>query len=255
MNKILAISVNTFKESIRDKTLLSLSILGFLLIAASKIFVPISIGQAHKIIKDFGIGMVELFSLFTVVLIGTRILYQEIERKTIYSIMSKPVRDWEFVFGKFLGLYYLIIFIQFVLFIIFILFTRFYLGGVDWYLLNALYFFLFEFLLLNALALFLSCFTTPITAGILTLIMFFIGQLTHYLKDLVVVMKLPELSSIVNFLYFILPNFSIFNVKASVVYHIPISINSYFLAFSYSVLYSTILLILSSIFYSLKEYQ
>ena len=255
MNKILAISVNTFKESIRDKTLLSLSILGFLLIAASKIFVPISIGQAHKIIKDFGIGMVELFSLFTVVLIGTRILYQEIERKTIYSIMSKPVRDWEFVFGKFLGLYYLIIFIQFILFIIFILFTRFYLGGVDWYLLNALYFFLFEFLLLNALALFLSCFTTPITAGILTLIMFFIGQLTHYLKDLVVVMKLPELSPIVNFLYFILPNFSIFNVKASVVYHIPISINSYFLAFSYSVLYSTILLILSSIFYSLKEYQ
>ncbi|MCK4571609.1 ABC transporter permease subunit [candidate division WOR-3 bacterium] len=255
MNKILAISVNTFKESIRDKTLLSLSILGFLLIAASKIFVPISIGQAHKIIKDFGIGMVELFSLFTVVLIGTRILYQEIERKTIYSIMSKPVRDWEFVFGKFLGLYYLIIFIQFILFIIFILFTRFYLGGVDWYLLNALYFFLFEFLLLNALALFLSCFTTPITAGILTLMMFFIGQLTHYLKDLVVVMKLPELSPIVNFLYFILPNFSIFNVKASVVYHIPISINSYFLAFSYSVLYSTILLILSSIFYSLKEYQ
>ncbi|MBA7604379.1 hypothetical protein ES703_11499 [subsurface metagenome] len=255
MNKILAISVNTFKESIRDKTLLSLSILGFLLIAASKIFVPISIGQAHKIIKDFGIGMVELFSLFTVVLLGTRILYQEIERKTIYSIMSKPVRDWEFVFGKFLGLYYLIIFIQFILFIIFILFTRFYLGGVDWYLLNALYFFLFEFLLLNALALFLSCFTTPITAGILTLMMFFIGQLTHYLKDLVVVMKLPELSPIVNFLYFILPNFSIFNVKASVVYHIPISINSYFLAFSYSVLYSTILLILSSIFYSLKEYQ
>lgn len=255
MNKILAISVNTFKESIRDKTLLSLSILGFLLIAASKIFVPISIGQAHKIIKDFGIGMVELFSLFTVVLIGTRILYQEIERKTIYSIMSKPVRDWEFVFGKFLGLYYLIIFIQFILFIIFILFTRFYLGGVDWYLLNALYFFLFEFLLLNALALFLSCFTTPITAGILTLMMFFIGQLTHYLKDLVVVMKLPELSPIVNFLYFILPNFSIFNVKASVVYHIPISINSYFLAFSYSVLYSMILLILSSIFYSLKEYQ
>ncbi|TET99666.1 MAG: hypothetical protein E3J23_04425 [Candidatus Stahlbacteria bacterium] len=255
MNKILAISVNTFKESIRDKTLLSLSILGFLLIAASKIFVPISIGQAHKIIKDFGLGMVELFSLFTVVLIGTRILYQEIERKTIYSIMSKPVRDWEFVFGKFLGLYYLIIFIQFILFIIFILFTRFYLGGVDWYLLNALYFFLFEFLLLNALALFLSCFTTPITAGILTLMMFFIGQLTHYLKDLVVVMKLPELSPIVNFLYFILPNFSVFNVKASVVYHIPISINSYFLAFSYSVLYSTILLILSSIFYSLKEYQ
>lgn len=255
MNKILAISVNTFKESIRDKTLLSLFILGFLLIAASKIFVPISIGQAHKIIKDFGIGMVELFSLFTVVLIGTRILYQEIERKTIYSIMSKPVRDWEFVFGKFLGLYYLIIFIQFILFSIFILFTRFYLGGVDWYLLNALYFFLFEFLLLNALALFLSCFTTPITAGILTLMMFFIGQLTHYLKDLVVVMKLPELSPIVNFLYFILPNFSVFNVKASVVYHIPISINSYFLAFSYSVLYSTILLILSSIFYSLKEYQ
>ncbi len=255
MNKVFAISLNTFKESIRDKVLLSLVLLGLLLIAASKMCVPISIGQAHKIIKDWGVGLIEIFSVFIVVLIGTRVLYQEIERKTIYSIMSKPVRDWEFVFGKFLGLYYLVIVIQLILFIIFLLFTKFYLGTVDWYLLNALYFYLFEFLLLNAVAVFLSCFTTPITAGILTLLLFFTGQLTHYLKDLVLVMKTPNLNALVNSLYFILPNFSVFNVKASVVYHLPISINSYFLSFSYSVLYSMILLIISSLLYSLKEYK
>lgn len=255
MNKVFAISLNTFKESIRDRVLFSITILGLLLIAASKIFIPISIGQAHKIIKDFGIGLIEIFSVLIVILIGTRILYQELERKTIYSIISKPVRDWEFVFGKFLGLYYLIIVIQFFIFIIFFAFTRLYLGSIDWYLLNVLYFYLLEFLLLNAVAVFLSCFTTPITAGIITLLLFFIGQLTHYLKELVVVMNMPDLNAIVNFLYFILPNFSVFNVKASVVYHLPISINSYLLAFSYSILYSMILLIISSFLYSLKEYQ
>jgi ABC-type transport system involved in multi-copper enzyme maturation permease subunit len=254
MNKVLAISLNTFKESIRDKVLLSLSALGFFLIAISKIVVPISIGQANKIIKDLGLGLVELFSLLIIVLIGTRILYQEIERKTIYSIISKPVKDWEFVFGKSLGLYILIILIQLILFLIFIIFNKFYLGKIDWYLLNALYFFLFEFLFLNAIAVFFSCFTTPITAGILTLLVFFMGQFTHYLKDLVVLLKLPELSAIANFLYFVLPNFSVFNVKASVVYHIPISINSYFLAASYSILYSIIILTISSMFYSIKEY-
>ncbi|MCK4226357.1 hypothetical protein KAX29_05660 [candidate division WOR-3 bacterium] len=255
MSRVFAIASNTFRESIRDKILLSLTVLGFLLIAASKVFVPISIGQQAKIIKDFGVGLIEIFSLLIVVLIGTRILYQEIERKTIYSIISKPVTELEFVLGKFLGLYYLIIVIQLILFSIFILFMKFYLGTIDWFLLNALYFYLFEFLLLDAVAVFLSCFTTPITAGILTLLVFFVGQLSHYLKDLVVVTGVSELSVLVNFLYFVLPNFSVFNVKANVVYHLPISVNSYFLAFSYSILYTLILLIISSLLYSLKEYQ
>ncbi len=254
MNKVLAIAQNTFKESLRDKILLSLVILGFIFLASSKIFVPISIGQGAKIIKDFGVSMVEIFEVLIVTFIGTRILYQEIERKTIYSIMTKPVTDLEFISGKFFGLYYLIIVVQFILFAIFFLFTRFYLGRVDWYLLNVLYFYLFEFLLLDAVAVFLSCFTSPFTSGILTLLIFFIGHLTHYLKELVVMMNLSNFSWLVNFLYFILPNFSVFNVKPSVVYHLPISINSYLLAFSYSILYSTILILISSFLYSKKEY-
>lgn len=255
MNRVFAIAVNTFRESVRDKILFSLIILGFLLIAASKIFVPISIGQAEKIIKDFGVGLIEIFGLFIVVLIGTRILYHEIERKTIYSIITKPVKDWEFVTGKFFGLYYLVITVQVILFAIFFLFCRLYLGSFDWFLLNTLYFYLFEFLLLDAVAVFLSCFTTPITAGILTLLVFFIGHLTHYLRELVLVLKLENLKGLMSFLYFILPNFSVFNVKASVVYHHQISINTYLLAISYSILYSMILLIISSVLYAKREYQ
>jgi ABC-type transport system involved in multi-copper enzyme maturation permease subunit len=116
MNKILTIAENTFKEAIRDKILISITVVGFLLMASSKIFIPISVGQETKIIKDFGISLVEIFGVLIVVLIGTKIFHQEAERKTIYSIMSKPVSDLEFVAGKFLGLYYLIVVIQILLF-------------------------------------------------------------------------------------------------------------------------------------------
>jgi ABC-type transport system involved in multi-copper enzyme maturation permease subunit len=254
MNKILTIAENTFKEAIRDKILISITVVGFLLLASSKIFVPISIGQEDKVIKDFGVTLVEIFGVLIVVFVGTKIFYQEAERKTIYSIMSKPVSDLEFVAGKFLGLYYLIVIVQILLFAIFFLFSKFYLRSVDIYLLNILYFFLFEFLLLDALAIFLSCFTSPLTSGILTLLLFFIAHLSGYLVVLTRILNIPSLSRLFDFLYYVLPNFSVFNIKATVIYHTPLSINSYLLAFSYSLLYSTILIIFSSFLYSRKEF-
>jgi len=254
MNKILTIAENTFKEAIRDKFLISITIIGFLLIAASKIFIPISIGEEAKIIKDFGISLIEIFGVFIVVFIGTRIFHQETERKTIYSIMSKPVSALEFVAGKFLGMYYLMVIVLFILFAIFILFSRLYLGKIDIYLLNILYFFLFEFLLLDALVIFLSCFMTPLTSGIIALLLFFIAHLTFYLISLTQLIKITALAVLLNFLYYVLPNFSIFNVKASVVYRLPINVNTYILAFSYSLLYSFILIIFSSFLYSKKEF-
>ncbi len=254
MNKILTIAENTFKEAIRDKILISITVVGFLLMASSKIFVPISIGQAPKIIKDFGISIVEIFGVFIVIFIGTRIFHQEIERKTIFSIISKPVSALEFVAGKFLGLYYLIVVVQILLFLIFLIFSKFYLRTIDIYLFNVLYFLLFEFLLLDAVAIFLSCFMTPLTSGITALLLFFIAHLTFYLKDLTELLKVPGLSALMNFPYYVLPNFSVFNVKSTVIYHLPLSIHSYLLAFSYSLLYSFVLIIFSSFLYSKKEF-
>lgn len=254
MSKILIIASNTFKEAIRDKILLSIAIIGFLLLASSRIFIPISIGQAAKIIKDFGISLVEIFGVLIVIFVGSRIFHQEIERKTIFSIMSKPVSSLEFVTGKFLGLYYLIVIVQFLLFAIFLMFSKLYLKTIDIYLLNVLYFFLFEFLLLDALVIFLSCFMSPLTSGIISLLLFFIAHLTFYLRTLTQILRIPALAVILNFLYYILPNFSVFNVKATVVYHLPLTINSYILAFSYSLLYSLILIIFSSFLYGRKEF-
>jgi ABC-type transport system involved in multi-copper enzyme maturation permease subunit len=254
MNKVLIIAKNTFKEAIRDRILLSIGIIGFLLIASSRIFIPISIGQSAKIIKDFGIGLIEIFGVLIVIFVGSRIFHQEVERKTIFSIMSKPVSSLEFVTGKFLGLYYLIVIVQCLLLAIFLIFSKLYLGVIDIYLLNVLYFFLFEFLLLDSLVVFLSCFMTPFTSGIIALLLFFIAHLTFYLRGLTEILKSPVLSVILNFFYYILPNFSVFNIKATVVYHLPLTINSYFLVVSYSLLYSLILVIFSSFLYSRKEF-
>lgn len=168
--------------------------------------------------------------------------------------MSKPVSALEFVAGKFLGMYYLIVVVLLLLFAIFMLFSGLYLGRIDLYLLNILYFFLFEFLLLDALVIFLSCFMAPLTSGIIALLLFFIAHLTFYLITLTQLIKIPALAILLNFLYYVLPNFSVFNIKASVVYHLPIGINTYMLAFSYSLLYSLILIIFSSFLFSNKEF-
>ncbi len=252
--KILAFAMNTFKEAVRDKTILSVGIIGFIFLAISKIFVPISVGEAFKIINDFGLALVEIFSLLIIVFIGTRILYDEIERKTIYNIISKPVKRWEFLTGKFIGLTMLVLVIQIILYIFFLLFQRFYLHIFILKFLSGLFFLFFEMFLLNGVAIFFSTFTTPITAGIFTFLIYFIGNTSIYLKELVSMIKIPSLSFIINMLYYILPNFSIMNVKGNLVYNLPIAPSLYFFTATYSILYVIILLVFSSIIFDRREF-
>jgi len=252
--KIFTFAMNTFKEAVRDKTILLVGIIGFVFLAVSKIFVPISVGEAFKIINDFGLALVEIFSLIIIIFIGTRILYDEIERKTIYNIISKPVKRWEFLTGKLVGLTILILTIQIILYIFFLLFQKLYLHMFILKFLSGLYFLFFEMFLLNGVAIFFSTFATPITAGIFTFLIYFIGNTSVYLKELVSMVKIPSLNFIVNILYYILPNFSIMNIKGNLVYNLPLSPSLYLFTAAYSILYVIILLTFSSIIFDRREF-
>src|SRR5512136_35955 len=102
--KIVPIALNTFRENVRDKVLYNLVIFAFLLIASALILGELSIGQEVKIIVDLGLASVSLVGGMMAVFIGIGLVYKEIDRRTIYNIVSKPVERYQFLLGKFLGL-------------------------------------------------------------------------------------------------------------------------------------------------------
>ena len=100
----LRIAANVFKESVRDKVLYSIVLFAVLIIAASLLLGQLTAGQEVKIIKDLGLAAISLFGHFIAIFIGIGLVSKEVERRSIYALLAKPMSRAEFVLGKFLGL-------------------------------------------------------------------------------------------------------------------------------------------------------
>jgi ABC-type transport system involved in multi-copper enzyme maturation permease subunit len=98
------VALHVFKESVRDRVLYSIVAFAIVLVAASFLIGEITAGQDLKIIKDLGLATIELAGLIMAVFIGIGLVAREIDRRSIYSLLAKPLPRWEFVVGKFAGL-------------------------------------------------------------------------------------------------------------------------------------------------------
>src|SRR3990172_549606 len=104
LGRITAIAKNTFREAIRNKILYILLAFAMILIIFSVILSALSIGQEEKIIKDVGLFAITFFGVLIAIMVGIGLIYNELDKRTIYVIISKPIHRYEFVLGKFFGL-------------------------------------------------------------------------------------------------------------------------------------------------------
>src|SRR6059058_3736145 len=104
MRVIGSIALNVFRESVRDKVLYNLVFFAVMLIAVSYLLGELTAGQDVKIIKDLGLAAMSVFGLFIAVFIGIGLVSKEVERRSIYSLLAKPISRQQFIVGKYLGL-------------------------------------------------------------------------------------------------------------------------------------------------------
>src|SRR5438046_3883923 len=104
MSRLSAISFNTFREAVRDRVLYNLILFVLLLVASAPLFGEVSIGLEKIILVNVGLSAISLFGIIIAIFIGIGLVSKEIEKKTLYTILSRPVRRWEFIAGKYLGL-------------------------------------------------------------------------------------------------------------------------------------------------------
>src|SRR5437016_12576485 len=104
MTAIRLIAVNVFRESVRDKVLYNLVLFAILLIGASYLVGQLTAGQDVRMIKDLGLAATSIFGLFIAVFIGIGLVSKEVERRSIYSLLAKPIQRWQLIAGKYAGL-------------------------------------------------------------------------------------------------------------------------------------------------------
>ncbi|MEW5805050.1 MAG: ABC transporter permease [bacterium] len=255
MGKIQAIMINTFREAVRDRILYNLLIFALLIIGGSILLGTLTIGEQQKIIKDMGLASISIFGTLIAVFVGIGLVYKEIERKTIYNIISKPVHRYQFFIGKYLGLILTLLVNVLIMTGVFFSIIYFMGGGIQFRLLEAIFLIFMELAMVTAVALFFSTFTTPTLSAIFTLAIYVIGHLSRDLKLFGAKSKLLWLKYLTNFLYYLLPNLENFNIKGLVVHNLPLPSHFTMLSFLYSILYIGILLMLAICIFEQRDFK
>jgi ABC-type transport system involved in multi-copper enzyme maturation permease subunit len=264
MKQVLTIALNTFRESVRDKVLYNLIVFVFILIGASLYIGELSINQERKALIDLSLSVMLLFGYLIAVFIGTGLVYKEIDKRTIYSILSKPIQRHEFVLGKFVGLA-LTLFVNCAIMLAGILAVLAYSrGGFDaglWNVVPTAFLLYLELLLATALALLFSSFTTPTLAVFFSIIGYIIGNFTSDLKlfaDVMNVETYPSLKiaqTVLRTLYYLLPNLSNFNFITRTSHGIPVTGTQVGIAVLYFCAYLLILLSLTVAIFQRRNFK
>ncbi|MCI4445884.1 MAG: ABC transporter permease [Candidatus Aminicenantes bacterium] len=252
--KITTIARNTFKEAKRDRVLYLLFFFAAICLLFSRFLALLTVGDRVKIIKDVGLASIQLFGMLMAILMGTGLVYKEIDKKTIFTLLAKPIHRVEFLLGKFLGLVLTIFIMTVLMAVIFLLILFLHTFTVEWSILLAILYIFFELCLMTAVALLFSTFTTPILASLYSLGFYLIGHLSWSLEMLLKKVKSGVGRAMLQVLYIVLPDLENFNFKTEVVHNLTIPTKLLGISFLYGLVYTAFILLLAMLIFRRRDF-
>ena len=262
------IAINGFREAVRDKVMYSLVAFAILLILASYAIAQLTAGQDVKILKDLGLSAIAIFGLFMAIFIGIGLVSKEVERRSIYALLAKPVRRSDLVLGKYLGLV-LTLLVNVAVMTAALYLVLAYLGWhateneklareaplLDPALLKAVALTLVQLMIVTATALFFSTFSTPILSAALTFGVYVAGFFSTDLRNFDQVVESTAVQTLARTLYYVLPNLSSFDVTAQVVHGVHVGWKYIAVTTAYGLTYIAALLIISVTIFSRRDFK
>jgi ABC-type transport system involved in multi-copper enzyme maturation permease subunit len=265
---IRTIAVSVFKESVRDKVLYNLVLFAVMLIAVSYLLSQLTAGQDIKIIKDLGLAAMSWFGLFIAVFIGIGLVSKEVEKRSIYALLAKPIRRQEFVIGKYVGLMLTLVVNLAVMVVAYyaVLGVVAWMSGgwhlpqweapaVDPALLKAVAMIFLQLAIITAIALFFSTFSSPMLAAALTFGLYVVGHFNADLKNFETVVSSRPVVYAARALYYLLPNLAPLDVKTQVVHAVPVPGTYLLLNTAYALVYIAILLSASTFIFVRRDFK
>lgn len=268
MRAILLVALHVFKDSVRDKVLYAIVVFAVLLMAASYLIGQLTAGQDVKIIKDLGLAATSIFGLFIAVFIGIGLVSKEVEKRSIYSLLSKPIERSQLVLGKYAGLL-LTLAVNLSMMALATYVVLAYMAwitdplaargwerpAVDPMLLVSYVLTYVELAIVTAIALFFSTFSTPLLSAAFTFALFIVGRFSADLRNFSVVVDSPVVAALTRALYWVLPNLAPFNVRAEVVHGQPVAPGYVALSIAYGATYIAALLLASTLIFSRRDFK
>jgi len=220
--RIHAIAANTVREAIRSKVLYVLLFFALLLIGTGVLLSTLSYVERERILQDVGLASIRLFGAAIAIFVGVGLIHKEVDRRTIFTILSKPVSRTEFLLGKFAGLVVTLWLQVAIMGAGFVLVSWMAGAPITWEHAQAIVLVGAELALLVAVATLFSSFTTPMLASLFGAGIYLVGHLTRNLRDLGAASGDPAAAQATALLHRVMPDLEAFNVSIQAVHAIPI---------------------------------
>jgi ABC-type transport system involved in multi-copper enzyme maturation permease subunit len=241
--RIWTIAMNTLREAVRNKLLYALLFFAILLIAAGVVLSALSYSESERILQDFGFAAIRLFSVAIAIFVGVSLIHREVERRTVYTILAKPISRAEFLLGKYVGLVVTIwmqMAIMVAAFAVVSLATGAPLGAghAVAFLLTAV-----ELALIVAVATFFSAFTTPMLASFFSAGIWMVGHLTRDLRDIGASSLSESVKQATAIFHRLMPDLESFNFSLQAAHGLAFAASDVWLPLVYGAGYVAILLV------------
>ena len=242
MQRLVVVAGNTFRETIRDKILYNLVFFAFLLIGASVLLGTLTIGEQSRIVNDLGLAAINLVAVIIAIFVGIGLVTKEIERRTIYTILARPITKVQFILGKYLGLGFIVVINIAIMFAMFL--ATIWLSGNVIYgsLFQAVELILVETLLVMAIAMLFSTFSSSTLSATMTIGLYVIGHLTSDLKGIAEKSHNQLTEAVLTALYYVCPNLEMLNIKGQAASGILVEMGYQATATAYGLLYAGLML-------------
>lgn len=268
-SSVALIAWHVFKDGARSRTLVSLIGFAFALFGVSLLLGQLSAGQDLKIIKDIGLSVIELSGVLMAVLLGVGLVAKEIERRSIYPLLARPIRRADFIIGKYIGLVatlavnVAVMTVALYLVLGYILWSSPAALRLSWEapaldpsIMTASLLIVAELAVLTAVSLFFSTFSSSaLWSTLFSLGVYVAGSMSAQLRELAAAVGSRTAGVFGGIVGIVLPAFSAFDVKSQVVHGVSVPVSFVLMTLGYAAVYSAAVLVAAAFVFSRRNFE
>jgi ABC-type transport system involved in multi-copper enzyme maturation permease subunit len=261
IGRVLALGLNTFREAVRNRVLYLLLLFAVALIFSALALGQLSLHEEGRVTRDVGLGGIALFGVLIAIFVGVNLVYKEIDKKTIFTLACRPIFRHELIFGKFVGMSLTLAVQLAIMGSTLCAVLALESAEIDSAIVRAIALSFLEVVVIAAIAILFSSFSSPFLSGGFTLGLFVIGRSTPELRELAGKMQGSSLRAIVEGLLHAVPDLHLFVPSGSMIDGRYVSVHADFVSWGYvgwaglyALGYAVIVLVLASVFFSRRDF-
>lgn len=257
MGPLLALTVNGFREARRNRVTVVVGLFALALVVFSGLLTNLALSTFDRVLTDMGLGVMSIMLVLLAVFLSSGMLTREIERRTLFLIVSKPIPRGLFLLGRFAGNMLTLLVLLAVMAGVFVIAVKIYglTGEVTRAQVTAIAMLFFELLILSSIGFLMSSFASQMVAATVTASMYFAGHLSGDIYELGLRAGEGPLRAIATAVYYALPNLSRVNFRPQATYSVDTPITDLLASGGYAIGYTTIMLALAVVFFQRRDFK